>query len=98
VPVYEVSRILAGKNSPAHRFYLVATRDFGSFLEPGAIPVDGECELVTAPMQTSDPTSPNYISGMLTIGDETIEVLDLNALVTSATSQPNESDYAGTQA
>ena len=98
VPVYEVSRILAGKNSPAHRFYLVATRDFGSFLEPSAIPVDGECELVTAPMQTSDPTSPNYISGMLTIGDETIKVLDLNALVTSAAAQPNESDYAETQA
>ncbi|HXO00328.1 MAG TPA: chemotaxis protein CheW [Candidatus Acidoferrales bacterium] len=98
VPVYDVSRILAGKNSSAHRFYLVASRDFGSVREPSAIPVDGECELVTAPMQTPDPASPKYISGKLTIGEETIEVLDLNALVTSATAQPNESDYAESEA
>ena len=98
VPVYDVSRVLAGKNSPAHRFYLVATREFGSVSEPSAIPVDGECELVTAPIQSSDETSPKYISGTLTIGEESIEVLDLNALVTSATAQPNEFDYAGSPA
>jgi chemotaxis signal transduction protein len=98
VPVYDVSRILAGKNSPAHRFYLVATRDFGSISEPSAIPVDGECELVTAPMQSSDAASPKYILGTLTIGEETIEVLDLGALVTSATAESNEFDYAGAQA
>jgi chemotaxis signal transduction protein len=84
VPVYDVSRILAGKNSPAHRFYLVAARDFGSVSEPGAIPVDGECELVTAPTQNPDPASPKYISGTLTIGEENIQVLDLNALINSA--------------
>jgi chemotaxis signal transduction protein len=84
VPVYDVSRILAGKNSPAHRFYLVAARDFGSVSEPGAIPVDGECELVTAPIQNPDASSPKYISGSLTIGEESIQVLDLNALVNSA--------------
>jgi chemotaxis signal transduction protein len=94
VPVYNVSRILAGKNSPAHRFYLVAARDFGSVSEPGAIPVDGECELVTAPMQNPDPTSPKYISGTLTIGEENIQLLDLNALINSAnpesaTAEPN---------
>ncbi len=94
VPVYDVSRILAGKNSPAHRFYLVATREFGSASEASAIPVDGECELVTAAIQSSDTNSKNYISGRLTIGEENIEVLDLNALVTSAASGPNELDYA----
>ena len=94
VPVYDVSRILAGKNSPAHRFYLVASREFGSFSEPSAIPVDGECELVTAPIQPSEANSPNYISGRLTIGEENIEVLDLNALVTSAAAEPNEFGYA----
>jgi chemotaxis signal transduction protein len=97
VPVYDVSRILAGKNSPAHRFYLVAARDFGSVSEPGAIPVDGECELVTAPTQHPDPTSPKYISGTLTIGEENIQVLDLNALINSvnAGSANAESANAG---
>ena len=98
VPVYDVSRVLVGKNSPAHRFYLVATRDFGSVGEPSAIPVDGECELVTAPLQTSDATSPKYILGTLTIGEESIQVLDLNALVDSATAEPNEFDSPGSQA
>jgi chemotaxis signal transduction protein len=84
VPVYDVSRTLTGKNSPAHRFYLVAARDFGSASEPSAIPVDGECELVTASAQNPDPTSPKYVSGTLTIGEENIQVLDLNALVNSA--------------
>src|SRR5271168_2909522 len=58
VPVYDVSRILAGKNSPAHRFYLVTTREFGSVSEPSAIPVDGECELVTAAIQSSEANDP----------------------------------------
>lgn len=95
VPVYDVSRILAGKNSPAHRFYLVATRDFGSVSEPSAIPVDGECELVTASMQGSNGTSPKYISGTLTIGEENIDVLDLNLLVASTSADPNGFAYAG---
>ena len=94
VPVYDVSRILAGKKSPARRFYLVASREFGSFSEASAIPVDGECELVTAAIQPSDASSPKYISGRLTIGEENIEVLDLNALVTSAAAEPNEIGYA----
>jgi len=98
VPVYDVSRILAGKNSSAHRFYLVAARDFGSISEPGAIPVDGECELVTGPTQNPDPTSPRYISGTLTIGEENIQILDLNALVTSATAEPNGIESAETRA
>jgi chemotaxis signal transduction protein len=98
VPVYDVSRVVDSKNSPAHRFYLVATRDFGSVREPSAIPVDGECELVIAPIQASATTSPKYISGTLTIGEESIDVLDLNALVTSATAESNASDYEGHEA
>jgi chemotaxis signal transduction protein len=98
VPVYDVGLILAGKNSPAHRFYLVAARDFGSLHEPSAIPVDGECELVTAPMHKSDATGPKYILGTLTIGEESIQVLDLNALVTSANADPDQFDHAKVQA
>ena len=97
VPVYDVSRILAGKNSRAHRFYLVASRDFESFREPSAIPVDGECELVTAAVQGSDTASPKYISGTLAIGEENIQVLDLNALVTVTAGESDKSDYRENQ-
>lgn len=98
VPVYDVSRILAGRNSPAHRFYLVATREFGAFSEPSAIPVDGECELVTAPLQSLDAARPEYISGTLNIGEENIEVLDLNALIASTSAEPNKLGDAGSPA
>ena len=43
VPVYDVSRVLCGRESSVHRFYLVARRDFGNESEPSAIPVNGEC-------------------------------------------------------
>jgi chemotaxis signal transduction protein len=98
VPVYDVSRILDGKNSPAHRFYLVATRDFGTVREASAIPADGECELVTAPITTADATSPKYISGTITVGEESIQVLDLNALVASASTEPSEIEYPRSRA
>jgi chemotaxis signal transduction protein len=97
VPVYDVSRVLGGKHSAAHRFYLVATREFGSVSEPSAISVDGECELVTAPMQRADAASPKYISGTLAIGEESIEILDLNALVVSATAELSEFGHAGSR-
>ncbi len=81
IPVYDVSPLLLGKHSPASRFYLVATRRFGSHGELSAIPVDGECELVSAELLPTPEDSPNYIAGMLTIGDDRIEVLDFEDLV-----------------
>jgi chemotaxis signal transduction protein len=81
IPVYDVSPLLLGKHSPAGRFYLVATRRFGSHGELSAIPVDGECELVNAEVLPTPNDSPNYIAGMLALGDDRVEVLDFENLV-----------------
>jgi chemotaxis signal transduction protein len=93
VPVYDVCPLLTGKNSPSHQFYLVARRHFGSASEPAAIPVNGDSELVTA--DAVQVTSPKYVSGMLMIGEESIEVLDLDSLLASESHENNCLDYAG---
>jgi len=92
VPVYDVCPLLTGKNSPSHQFYLVARRHFGSASEPAAIPVNGDSELVTA--DAVQVTSPKYVSGMLMIGEESIEILDLDSLVASGSNENNVLDYA----
>ena len=96
VPVYDVSSVLTGKRSSAHRFYLIARRNFGAVSEPSAIPVSGECELATAEIEAPSADGPDYISGSLMIGEERIEVLDMEALVTSRPMDAN--DAAGREA
>ena len=90
VPVYDVAPVLTGKRSPAHRFYLIARREFGGVSEPSAIPVSGECELATTEMRPPLDDDPDYVFGSLMIGGEKIDVLDMEALVTSRPVDTNE--------
>jgi chemotaxis signal transduction protein len=87
VPVYDVARILLGRSSSVHRFYLIARRDFPDGPESSAIPVSGECELTTAEMQQVSDNGRPYISGCLLIKGESIEVLNFDALVANDASQ-----------
>jgi chemotaxis signal transduction protein len=81
VPVYEAARVFGGKSSLANRFYLVARRQFGRSIEMSAIPVDGECELISAEMRPRPENAPFFISGEIYAGDQAVGVLDLEALV-----------------
>lgn len=83
VPVYDASSVLTGKQVSVHRFYLIARREFGKFSELSAIPVDGECELGTGEMQPPPSGRPGYVAGVLPIGEESLDVLDFDALVRS---------------
>ena len=89
VPVYDVASVLLGRTSSVHRFYLIARRDFPDGPESSAIPVSGECELVTAELQEAGDDSRPYLSGRLNIDGESIEVLNFDALLTSDTTQHN---------
>ena len=82
VPVCDVAQVLA-KNSPARKFYLIATRKFGQNAELTALPVTGECEL--ASMDALPPTSglPEYVVGLLSLKDEIVELIDLEKLVSA---------------
>jgi chemotaxis signal transduction protein len=83
VPVYDVSRVLCGRESSVHRFYLVARRDYGNESEASAIPVNGECELAISELLPARDADPAYFMGSLQVGDEEIKVLNLEALVSA---------------
>lgn len=97
VPVYDAGPALAGKPSSVQRFYLIARRQIGKASEFGAIPVNGECELATGEMQPPAAERPAYVSGTLAIGDESIDVLDLEVLVASSASSASNSCRAEAQ-
>jgi chemotaxis signal transduction protein len=97
VPVYDVAPVLLGTESPVHRFYLIAQREFGQAVEPSAIPVNGECELAAAEIQPPPAGRPPYVAGTLAVGNESVEVLDFEALVAPQPAQASDSARAEAQ-
>jgi chemotaxis signal transduction protein len=91
VPVYDVGPVLFGKASPAHRFYLVARRQFGETIESSAIPVNGECELATGEVEAPREGRPEYVTGILTTADEKLEILNFEALMAAPAAAARES-------
>ena len=81
VPVYDVSRVLCGRESSVHRFYLVARREFGNETEASAIPVNGECELSNSELIPARDGQAAHFIGSLDVDGEKIQVLNLEALV-----------------
>jgi chemotaxis signal transduction protein len=97
VPVYDVSPVLCGRESSVHRFYLIAERTFGpgnETSEASAIPVNGECELATSEMQPPLANAPPYFAGTLAIENESIDILDLQKLVSAAINNPAAANHA----
>ncbi len=81
VPVYDAGSVLTGKSSSVHRFYLIAQRQIGEGSELGAIPVNGECELVAGEMEPPAAERPAYVAGTIDVDGESVDVLSLEALV-----------------
>lgn len=86
VPVFDANSVFARKNSPGQRFYLIAHRRLGKIAELGAIPVNGECELISAEMQPPAAERPTYVAGAIAVGEELLDVLDLEAFIASNSS------------
>ena len=80
VPVFDVAQVLIGPGAPARKFYLIATRRFGTAPEWTAIPVSGECELTTAEVVAPAGKLPPYVVGLLSLEREIVELLDLEKL------------------
>ena len=56
----------------------------GNADELGAIPVNGECELASGEMQPPGMDRPAYIAGTLGVGDDLLDVLNLDAFSAAA--------------
>ena len=80
VPVCDVAPVLVGPDAPPRKFYLIANRTFGKTQEWSAIPVTGECELASAEPRPRTGKLPGYVTGLLSLEDEIVEVLDLDKL------------------
>ena len=81
VPVCDVAPALIGPDAPARKFYLIANRQFENRREWTAIPVTGECELASAEPHEPENTRPEYVTGVLSLGGETVEVVSLERLI-----------------
>ena len=80
VPVCDVAERLIGKRLTSRRFYLIALRHYGQRTEWVAIPVTGECELISAELTAAGESDEPHVSGWLSHGGDVIEVLNLDAL------------------
>jgi chemotaxis signal transduction protein len=80
VPVCDVAEKLIGKSLLTRRFYLIAVRNYGEKSEWVALPVTGECELISAEMSPSGESDAAYVSGWISHDGDVIEVLNIGAL------------------
>ncbi len=80
VPVCDVARVLLGSEAPIREFYLIAKRRFGLATEWAALPVTGECELFSGVPFPPSGNHPAYVSGLLVMDEDTVEILDLQKL------------------
>jgi chemotaxis signal transduction protein len=80
VPVCDVAEQLTGKRLTSRRFYLVATRRRGEALDWIALPVSGECELITADLTPASESDSPHVAAWISHDGEVIEVLNLDAL------------------
>jgi len=80
VPVCDVAEKLIGKRLASRRFYLIATRRRGATLDWVALPVSGECELITADLTPASASDSPHVAAWLSHDGEVIEVLNLDAL------------------
>jgi chemotaxis signal transduction protein len=80
VPVCDVAEKLIGKNLLTRRFYLIAVRNYGEKSEWVALPVTGECELISAEMSHAGESDAPHVSGWISHDGDVIEVLNIDAL------------------
>jgi chemotaxis signal transduction protein len=87
VPVCDVAEQLTGKKLTTRRFYLVATQRRGAGLDWVALPVSGECELITADLTPAGESDSPHVAAWLSHDGEVIEVLNLDALMPTPAGQ-----------
>jgi chemotaxis signal transduction protein len=83
VPVYDASLVLGSRASSSQRFYLVSRRQTGEASDLIAIPVNGECELAAGKMQPPAMDRPAHVAGTLAVGDDSLDVLNLEGFAAS---------------
>ena len=81
VPVADIAPALIGPDVPERKFYLIVNLGGRGSVTRAAVPVTGECELAEAERLPTGNKLPPYVSGLLSLNDEIVEVLDLERLM-----------------
>jgi chemotaxis signal transduction protein len=95
IPVCDVGDILIGKSILARRFYLLAVRDYVFQKEWVAIPVTGECELISTELTPAGESDAPHVAGWLSHNGEIIEVLNMDALTPGPAPTPSHRPAPG---
>lgn len=85
VPVCDVAERLIGKSLKSRRLYLIALRRYAGQAEWIAMPVTGECELITTEMSPASDADSPHVAGWLSHAGDVIEVLNLDGLTPGPT-------------
>ena len=94
VPILDLGPGLLGEPSPEARFFLVVERRTSKFVERCAIPVQGECELVSGNMLPAA-SETDFVTCSIDLNGEKIDVLDLEkAIAASARIEQGASEPA----
>lgn len=86
VPVCNATEVVGSRKSFSSVFYLITERNLSRAGELMAIPVNGESELASGTLQEMQPgeeVAPEYIAGHLSLGSDSIPVLNLGVLAES---------------
>jgi chemotaxis signal transduction protein len=85
IPVRDVASVVTGRPIAVHRFYLIVRRRYGAIEEAEAIPVTGDCELLSGviPLPMGE-GQPDYFAGAIDLAGEQIPLLDLEKLTAAA--------------
>lgn len=98
IPVCDFSEQLLGKRLHSRRFYLIANRRPDLSVDWIAIPVTGECELISADFTPASESDSPHVAAWLSHNGEIIEVLALEALVPSIDSSVSAMPPAAVEA
>jgi chemotaxis signal transduction protein len=85
IAVRDVASVLTGRAVASHRFYLIVRQRYGNVEEPEAIPVTGDCELLSGviPIPPGE-DQPAYFAGTIDLAGEQVPLLDLEKLAAAA--------------
>jgi len=89
LPVLDLGPGMLGEASPAARFFLVVERRMAGGSERCAIPVQGECELLTGILLAAVARE-DFVAGCLDLDGEVIEVLDLEKAIAAGVKREEE--------
>lgn len=93
IPVCDVGSLLGETSIQPSSYHLVVELHYVDSRDWYAIPVRGECELLTPESIVPVHDRPEYVTGLFSLGEEQIEILDVAKLI-----QFQESTFARTLA